>query len=64
MLLNYGMVYGLFMKIMYFEDDFLVRIFEDSCYIFLNNSQIGMLIVYFKDDLILWDKELKDNINS
>lgn len=64
MLLNYGMVYGLFMKITYFEDDFLVRIFEDSRYIFSNNSQIGMLIVYFKDDLILWDKELKDNINS
>lgn len=64
MSLNHGMVHGSFMKTTHSEDDFPARTSEDSRHTLLNNSQTGMLIAHFKDDLIPWDKELKDNINS
>lgn len=64
MSLNHGMVHGSFMKTTHSEDDFPARTSEDSRHTLSNNSQTGMLIAHFKDDLIPWDKELKDNTNS
>ena len=52
MSLNHGMVNGSFMKTMHSEDDFPARTSEDSHHTLSNNSQTGMLIVHFKDDLI------------
>lgn len=60
MSLNHGMVHGSFMKTTHSEDDFPARTSEDSRHTLSNNSQTGMLIAHFKDDLIPWDKELKD----
>ena len=45
------------------EDDSPAKNPEDSGYISWNNSQTRMLIAHFKDNPILWDKQLKDNAN-
>jgi len=45
------------------EDDSPAENPEDSGHISWNNSEIGMLIAHFKDNPILWDKQLKDSAN-
>jgi hypothetical protein len=45
------------------EDDSPAKNPEDSGHISWNNNQTSMLIAHFKDNPILWDKQLKDNAN-
>ena len=45
------------------EDDSPAKNPEDSGHISWNNSQTRMLIAHFKDNPILWDKQLKDKAN-
>jgi hypothetical protein len=45
------------------EDDSPAKNPEDSGHISWNNNQTRMLIAHFKDNPILWDKQLKDNAN-
>ena len=45
------------------EDDSPAQNPEDSGQIAWNNSQTHMLIAHFKDNPILWDKQLKGNAN-
>jgi hypothetical protein len=46
------------------EDDSPAKNPEDSAHISWNNNQTRMLIAHFKDNPILWDKQLKDNADS
>ena len=45
------------------EDDSPAKNPEDNGHISWNNSQTRMLIAHFKDNPILWEKQLKENAN-
>jgi len=45
------------------EDDSPAKNPDDSGHISWNNSQTRMLIANFRDNPILWGKQLKDNAN-